>query len=134
MVKYQNRKQRTVHSPSAERRAEENDRSLSFEEAHEEWVADSMETMLSDGTIVEKLAMLQAKDKGLAEKIKTFLNDFGKRLKNAYKSLDPRTKEGRIVADMVDAAAELQNLFADAILDAGENFRSAEKTPPVKVA
>ena len=110
-----------------QRRAEENGRSLSFEEAHEEWVADSMETMLTDGTIVEKLAMLQAKDKGLVEKIKTFLNDFGKRLKDAYKSLDPRTKEGRIVADMVDAAAELQNLFADALLDAGENFRSAEK-------
>lgn len=110
-----------------QRRAEEDGRKLSFEEAHEEWVADSMEQMLTDGTIVEKLAMLQAKDKSLVEKIKTFLNDFGKRLKDAYKSLDPRTKEGRIVADMVDGVAELQNLFADALLDAGENFQTAEK-------
>ena len=110
-----------------QRRAEEDGRKLSFEEAHEEWVADSMEQMLTDGTVMEKLAMLQAKDKGLVEKIKTFLNDFGKRLKAAYASLNPRSKEAHIVAGMVDAAAELQNLFTDALLDAGENFQTAEK-------
>ena len=89
--------------------------------------ADSMETMLTDGTIVEKLSMLQAKEKGLVAKIKAFLKDFVKRLKEAYQLISPQTTEGRIVADMVDAAQELQDLFADALLDAGENFQTAEK-------
>ena len=110
-----------------QKKAAEDGRTLSFEEAHEEWVADSMETMLTDGAVVKKLAMLQAKDKGLVEKIKEFLKDFVKRLKEAYQLITPQTTEGRIVADMVDATRELQNLFADALLDAGENFRSAEK-------
>lgn len=110
-----------------QKKAAEDGRTLSFEEAHEEWVADSMETMLTDGTIVEKLSMLQTKDAGLVEKIKTFLMSFVKRLKEAYQMISPQTTEGRIVADMVDAAQELQNLFADALLDAGENFQTAEK-------
>ena len=90
-------------------------------------IADSMETMLIDGTIVEKLSTLQAKDKSLVAKIKAFLKDFVKRLKEAYQLISPQTTEGQIVADMVDAAQELQDLFADALLDAGEHFQTAEK-------
>ena len=109
-----------------QKKAAEDGRTLSFEEAHEEWVADSMENMLSDGSVIEKLAVLQAKDKSLVEKIKEFLKDFVKRLKEAYQLITPQTTEGRIAADMVDAAQELQDLFADALLDAGENFPKAE--------
>ena len=109
------------------KKAEDDGRKLSYEEAHEEWVADSMETMLTDGTIVEKLAMLQAKDKGLVAKIKSFLDGFLKRLKAAYQGVSPQTQEGQIVGEMVDAAQELQDLFADALLDAGESFQTAEK-------
>lgn len=108
-------------------KAESNGRKLTFEQAHEEWVADSMETMLTDGAILEKLSMLQAKDKTLAQKIRDFLDQFLQRLKAAYKGVSPQTTEGRIVSEMVDAAQELSNLFADALTDAGNNFRSAEK-------
>ena len=108
-------------------KAKQNGRELTFEQAHEEWVADSMEMMLTDGTILEKLSMLQAKDKGLAQKIRQFLDNFLKRLKAAYKGVSPQTVEGHIVEKMVDAAQQLQNLFAEALTDAGENYRSAEK-------
>lgn len=110
-----------------QQKAEADGRKLSYEQAHEEWVADSLETMLTDGAILEKLSMLQAKDASLMEKIKEFLNKFLQRLKAAYQGVSPQTQEGRIVSDMVDAAQELRDLFADALIDAGENFRSAEK-------
>ena len=110
-----------------QKKAAENGRDLTFEQAHEEWVCDSLETMLTDGTIVEKLAMLQAKDKGLVEKIKAFLKDFLQRLKTAYEGISPQTREGRIIGEMVDAAQQLRDLFEDALLDAGENYRSTDK-------
>ncbi len=108
-------------------KAKQNGRELTFEQAHEEWVADSMEMMLTDGAILEKLSMLQAKDKGLAQKIRQFLDNFLKRLKAAYNGVSPQTVEGHIVSQMVDAAQLLQDLFAEAMTDAGENYRSAEK-------
>ncbi len=110
-----------------QQKAEADGRKLSYEEAHEEWVCDSLETMLTDGTIMEKLSMLQAKDAGLVEKIKSFLDQFVKKLKAAYEGIRPQTVEGQIVSEMVDAAQELQELFADALIDAGENFKTAEK-------
>lgn len=108
-------------------KAKEAGRNLSFERAYEEWVADSMETMLTDGTVAAKLAQLQATDKGLAQKIREFINSFVDRLKNAYKGVSAQTKEGQIVSEMVDAAQELQDLFADALIDAGNTYRSTEK-------
>lgn len=108
-------------------KAKEAGRKLSFEQAYEEWVADSMETMLTDGTIVAKLSQLQATDKGLAQKIREFINGFVDRLKNAYKGVSAQTKEGQIVSEMVDAAQQLQDLLADALIDAGNTYRSTEK-------
>lgn len=107
--------------------AEKQHRSLTFEQAHEEWVADSMETMLTDGAIVEKLSLLQAKDEGMLQKIKEFLDQFLQRLKAAYRGLQPRSKEGQIVSRMTDAAEQLHSMFADALIDAGNTFRGAEK-------
>ena len=110
-----------------QQRAEQDGRKLTFEQAHEEWVADCMETMLNDGTIVEKLSMLQAKDASLAQKIRQFLEKFLQRLKDAYQNIRPQTKEGEIVSQMVDKAQQLRDLFADALVDAGENYRNADK-------
>ena len=109
-----------------QKKAEANGRKLTFEQAHEEWVCDSLETMLTDGAVIEKLAMLQAKDTGLVQKIKQFLTEFLGRLKAAYKGVSPQTKEGRIISEMVDAAQELRDLFTDALIDAGENYQSAD--------
>ncbi|MBR2311327.1 MAG: hypothetical protein IKA47_12490 [Oscillospiraceae bacterium] len=103
--------------------AKEDGRTLTYEQAHEEWVADSMEQMLTDGTILEKLEQLRQKDAGLVEKIKTFIEGFVKRLRDAYKGVNAQTREGRIVAQMTDAAEQLQKLFAEAVVDAGTNFK-----------
>lgn len=103
-------------------------RKISYEEAHEEVIADSMETMLNDGKVIEKLQMLQAKDKTLFEKIRDYLTDLINRIKKAYKDVRPETTEGEIIAGMLDKAEEIQQLFTDAIADASENFKGAEVT------
>lgn len=107
-------------------------RTLTEEQAHEEWVADCMEKMLSDGQIVEKLALLQAKDRGIVAKIRGYLDKFLKKLKAAYGEVEPQTLEGQTVATMVDAAQKLQELFADALTDAAANYHANGKKNPTE--
>lgn len=107
-------------------KAEAAGRKISYAEAHEEVIADSMETMLTDGKAIEKLQMLQTKDPSLFEKIKSAIAELIVKIKKAYKNVKPETLEGQIVASMLDEIETIQQLFADAIADASENFKSAE--------
>ncbi len=103
-------------------KAERNGRKLSYDEAYEEVIADSCEQMLADGKVIKKLAQ---KDMTLFEKIKSFIDDLASKIKSAYSKLKPDSKEAKYVAEMADAAEELQNLFADALEDASENYKSS---------
>ena len=96
---------------------------LDYDAAFEELVADSMETMLADGEIVEKLAQLKKQDKSLWEKLKEKITELVGKLKEAYKGLKPDSAEGKYVAEMLDAAEELKRLFAEGLGDASRNFR-----------
>ena len=99
-------------------------RKISYDTAYEEMIADSMQTMLSDGAVVEKLAKLANKDKSLVEKMKEKLDELVKAIKREYAGMTPYAKEGRYGA-MVDEAERLQELFYDALVSAGENYRGA---------
>lgn len=99
-------------------------REISYDTAYEEMVADSMQTMLSDGAVVEKLAKLANKDKTLVEKMKEKLDELVKAIKREYVGMTPYAKEGRYGA-MVDEAERLQELFYDALVSAGENYKGA---------
>ena len=107
-------------------KAKANGRTLTYEEAYEEFVCDSLETMLADGAVIEKLKLLANKDKSLVREIKRVLKDLVKKIKEAYAKLTPDSDEGKLVAEMVDATEELHNLFAEALMDATENYTSAE--------
>ena len=104
-------------------KAKRNGRSLSWMQAYEEMVADSMETMLSDGTVIEKLTKLSAKDKGLVQKLLDWFKGFAAKLKRAYQALDADSAEGRLVAEMTDTIDRLQTLFTEGLAQAGENYR-----------
>lgn len=99
-------------------------RKLSYDTAYEEMIADSMQTMLSDGAVVEKLAKLAKQDKNLVEKMVDYINDLVKKIKDAYAEMTPYAKAGRYGA-MLDEAERLQELFYDALVAAGENYRGA---------
>ena len=100
-------------------KAKRNNRELSYDEAFEEMVADSMESMLVDGEVIRKLAQ---KDKGLFNKIKAWIDNLLNRLKEVYKGYSPDSKEGNMVLEMQKSFKQIQELFADALADASDNF------------
>ena len=106
-------------------KAARNGRELDYETAYEEMVADSMETMLADGSIIEMMAELRQQDHGLWQKICDWFKDLAGKLRavvDAYKGVEPDSTEGRMVADMKDMIGTLQALYMDALVDASENF------------
>lgn len=110
-------------------KAERQGRTLSYDEAFEEFVADSMETMLADGRVAEKLRALKEKDKTLWQKVKDFFKDFAtnlKKLVEQYKDAAPDSEEGRFVASLNrDVIEKLENLFTEGVVGASENSGKA---------
>ena len=100
---------------------------LSYEAAFEEVAADSMESMLADGTIVEDLARLKETDRTVWEEARDWFRSFAEAIRKAYAKLKPDSAEGRMVAEMKETAERLQKLFEEGLVDAGGNFRGAEK-------
>ena len=98
---------------------------VSYDEAYSEVIADSMEAMLSDGNVLEKLIELKAKDQSLFMKMKQFFDNLLTKIRNAYKGLTPDSAEGNAVLEMTDAIERIQQLFAEALVEASENFQSA---------
>ena len=107
---------------------------LSYDAAYEEVVADSMETILSTGNVVDMMAALKQHDKTLWQKIYDYFKNFAQRLKNivnTYGNVRPDSAEGRLVADMraVEAMnsviATLEQLFAEGLVEASENFQNS---------
>ena len=104
---------------------------VSYDEAFEEVVADAMSTMLSDGNLHEKLAKLNAQDKGLFNKIKKFFEQLVAKFKKVYAELTPDQKDAQDVQQMKDAFDRIQTAFAEALVEANENFQ-ASLTPGVE--
>ena len=105
-------------------KADKHGRTISYDVAFEEVVADSMETMLADGDVMSKLAELKAKDRGLWEKIKEFITDLCAKIKEWYADLNPDSPEGKEVKKMVDSMEQLKNLFTEALVDASDSYSS----------
>ena len=100
---------------------------MKYSEAFEEFVADSMEKMLTDQNAVEKLAMLRTKDKSVFDKLREGIQKLVDRIKQEYAKLTPNSAEGRTVATMTDVFSDIQDLFIEALDDASTNFQKAEK-------
>lgn len=111
------------------KKANDYGRELSWDEAYEEVVADSMEAMLTDGNVVQMMAELKQQDKTLWQKICDWFKDLAADLKalvDAYKGVKPDSYEGKMVAQMQDVIVTLESLYADALADAGENYQGAK--------
>ena len=104
---------------------------VSYDEAYDEVVANAMMKMFDDGKLVERLTELKAKDKNLAQKL---WEGFKKIL---AKFLGIYEKEGALFHDTADLMAmkeafeQLQNMFAEALVEASENYQ-ASLTPGVE--
>ncbi len=85
-----------------------------------------MEAMLADGNVIEKIMELKAKDSDLVAKIKQFFDNLLAKIRNVYKGLTPDSAEGKAVLEMKDSIEKIQQLFAEALVEASDNFQSAE--------
>ena len=102
-------------------KAKKNGREISYDVAFEEMVADSMETMLTDGKVIRELAK---KDKGLFNKIKSWIDNLLRKLSKEYKNYSPESKEGQLLLEMTETFKEAQKLFADSLTDASDNYQA----------
>lgn len=111
-------------------KARENGRKIDRDTAFEEVVADSMETMLTQGDIGDFMAQLKQKDKTLRDKIREWFRNLADSLKavaDEYRDAKPESPEGRLVAQMDDFVKVLQQAYAEALVEAGENYRANNK-------
>ena len=105
--------------------AKNNGRELTYDEAYEEVIADSSESMLRDSNALEVISKLKAKDKSVWSKIKDFISNMVKKIRAAYAKLNPDSIEGRMVLEMKDVAEKLQALWTEGLLDAAEAYSNA---------
>ena len=103
----------------------------SYEAAREEVICDALSTMITDGTFFEKLEEIKSTDKGLWESIKKFFRDLIDKFRKAYERLTPDQQDAKDIQKMKDMFDELQTAFAEALVEANENFQ-ASLTPGVE--
>ena len=72
------------------------------------------------------VAKLKQQDQSIWEKIRDYITELAKKIRKAYEKLTPDSEEGRIVAQMGDKLAQIQEMFADALL--AEDTRLAKDT------
>lgn len=104
---------------------------LTEEEAFEEVIADALEGIMADGRVLELLQAAEAKDKRLGAKVRQFFQDIGRMIRDtirSYQDVAPESAEGRLIRQLEDIYSQLQEAFAEGVMDAGETFRKTENT------
>lgn len=103
---------------------------LTYEQAYDEVIASSMESVLNDGNVMDLLDQLETADKSLWEKFCSFLEEIADlihRTVQAFRNVHPESDEGRIVERMTEIHAQLQQAFAEGLHEGGENYRIGGK-------
>lgn len=113
-----------------QKRAKDNGREISYDEAFDEVIADASSIMLLDSNAIAELAK---QDKTLWEKIKSFIKDIVDRIKKAYENLDPDAREAKAIREINGAVEELSALWLDALKDAGEAYSTIAGTTEADV-
>ena len=104
---------------------------VSYEYAKEEVICDALSTMITDGTLFEKLEEIKSVDKGLWESIKQFFRDLIDKFRKAYEKLTPDQQDAKDIRALKGMFDELQTAFAEALVEASDNLQ-ASLTPGVE--
>lgn len=94
--------------------------------AYEELIADACQAMLLDSNAVEKIVLLNNKDKTIVDKIKEFIKKFLDNLRNLYNGIEPDSDESKALRSMTDVAEQLYSMFEDAAVNAAMAYKSAD--------
>ena len=99
---------------------------ISYNEAYDEVVANAMMKMFDDGNLVQRLTELKTKDKNLAMKLWEGFKQILNKLLGVYQS-DPGVFNDTIdLMQMKEDFEVLQGMFAEALVEASENFQAAQ--------
>ncbi len=93
--------------------------------AYEELVSDALSDMLTDGSIVNFITEVKAKDQSLAKKImdaiKNLLKKWGLIIED-YKGRDLDTDEAKALSQLEDTFKKLQEMYQEAFMDANDTY------------
>lgn len=101
-------------------KAKRSGRDVDYDTAYEEMIADSMEGILSDGKVLEKLKSIQESDPSLWETVKQWAKDTAEKIRkivDAYKGQRMDSDEGMVVANMKEILPQLEELYAEGLAD-----------------
>ena len=110
-------------------KAARNGMELTFDEAYEEVVADSMESILTSGNVVELMAEVKQQDQSLWQKIRKWFQDLAEDIRkmiDAYAGYKPDSAEGRAVAAMEGMLPVIESFYMDALQEASANYQASE--------
>ena len=98
------------------------DETEAYDRAYEEVVADGMELVLTDGTVLDALAR---ENKTLWQKIKDRIFEIIEKIKKAYGDLSKTSRTAQILSETMDSLDEIEQLFYEGVREAGERTRTA---------
>lgn len=98
-----------------------------YDTAFEEFVADSMEAMLTDTNAAERIAGLKETDKTAWEKLKELVHKLLESIRGLYEQYSPSSVEGKHVREMSDTLEKLSDLFVEGMGKVSEQGASEGK-------
>ncbi len=98
---------------------------VSYDEAYDEVVANAFNRMLDDGKVMEKIAEIRKVDKSLGDKILECIRKFINRFLKVYQDTENQFKETEALMEMKEVFEQLQTMFAEALVDASDNFQAS---------
>ena len=97
--------------------------------AYDETIAEMSETILTDTDAANRLSQqIYKQDRTLWQKIKDFFTGLVEKLRNAYRDSDPDSDIGRMLKRAVQDNAEIAQAWAEALVEAGENYQLQDGT------
>lgn len=97
---------------------------VSYDEAYDEVVANAMNKMFDDGKMAEKLAKLKEQDKNLAQKLWEGFKEILAKFMGLYKN-EGLFWDADVLDEMKETFDQLQNMFAEALVEASENYQAS---------
>ena len=85
-------------------------------------VANAMSKMFDDGKLVERLTELKAQDEKLARKLWQGFKKILAKFFGIYKQAGPLFKDTADLMAMKETFEQLQNMFAEALVEASGNY------------
>lgn len=101
------------------------------EMAYEELVSDALSDMLTDGSIVNFIAEVKAKDQSLRKRILEAIRNLLKKwglVVDSYKGKDLDTAEAQALSQFEDTFKKLQEMYQEALMDANEVAKAQKNT------